>query len=95
MRNAIDLTSITFRWTSSSSRESVFSTTLDGSQRSPTTMIRIYLIFQIWLGDNCLQTLGNFLAAVPMTPEITSKPRFLLTSRTSGIAGVPSDNEIW
>ena len=31
MRNAIDLTSITFRWTSSSSRLSVFSTTLDGS----------------------------------------------------------------
>ena len=27
MRNAIDLTSITFRWTSSSSRQSVFSTT--------------------------------------------------------------------
>ena len=35
MRNAIDLTSITFRWTSSNSRQSVFSTTLDGSQRSP------------------------------------------------------------
>ena len=27
MRNAIDSTSITFRWTSSSSRQSVFSTT--------------------------------------------------------------------
>ena len=39
MRNAIDLTSITFRWTSSSSRQSVFFTTLNGSQRSPTTMI--------------------------------------------------------
>ena len=30
MRNAIDLTSITLRWTSSSSRQSVFSTTSDG-----------------------------------------------------------------
>ena len=55
----------------------------------------IYPIFQIWLGDKCLQTLRNFLAAVPMAPEMTSKPRFLLTSRTSGVAGVPSDNEIW
>ena len=36
MRNAIDLTSITFRWTSSSSWQSVFSTTLDGSKRSPS-----------------------------------------------------------
>ena len=35
MRNAIDLTSITLRWTSSSSQQSVFSMTLDGSQRSP------------------------------------------------------------
>ena len=31
MRNAINLTSITFRWTSSNSRQSIFSTTLDGS----------------------------------------------------------------
>ena len=30
MRNAIDLTSITFRWTSSSSQQSVFSTMLAG-----------------------------------------------------------------
>ena len=35
MRNAIDLMSIPLRWTSSSSRHSVFSTTLDGSQQSP------------------------------------------------------------
>ena len=35
MRNAIDLMSITLRWTSSSSRQSVFSTTLDGSQPLP------------------------------------------------------------
>ena len=40
MRNAIDLTSITLRWTSSSSRQSVFSTTLDGSQRSPMAASR-------------------------------------------------------
>ena len=36
MRNAIDLTSITFQWTSSSSQKSIFSTTLDGSQRLPS-----------------------------------------------------------
>ena len=35
MRNAIDFMSITLRWTSSSSRQSVFSTTSDGSQRLP------------------------------------------------------------
>ena len=35
MRNAINFTSITLRWTSSSSRQSVFSKTSDGSQRSP------------------------------------------------------------
>ena len=34
-RNAVDFTSITLRWTSSSSRQSVFSTTSDGAQRSP------------------------------------------------------------
>ena len=33
MRNAIDLISITLRWTSSSSRQSAFSVTLDRSQR--------------------------------------------------------------
>ena len=38
MRNAIDFTSITFRWTSSSSRQSVFSKTLDGSKRSPSSL---------------------------------------------------------
>ena len=36
-RNAIDFTSITLWWTSSSSRQSVFSTTSDGSQRSPNS----------------------------------------------------------
>ena len=40
MRNAIDLTSMTFRWTSSSSRQSVFSTTLDGSKRWPSKLIK-------------------------------------------------------
>ena len=35
MRNAIDFMSINLRWTSSSSQQSVFSTTSDGSQRSP------------------------------------------------------------
>ena len=35
MRNAIDFTSITLRWTSSCSRQSVFSTTSVGSQRLP------------------------------------------------------------
>ena len=34
MRNTIDLTSITFRWTLRGSWQPVFSTTLDGSQRS-------------------------------------------------------------
>ena len=36
MRNAIDLMSITFRWTSSSSRQCIFSMTLDGSRWLPS-----------------------------------------------------------
>ena len=36
MRNAIDLTSLTFQWSSSRSRQSIFSTILGGSQQSPS-----------------------------------------------------------
>ena len=47
MKNAIDFTSITLRWTSSSSQQSVFSTTSDGSQRSPNggeSLRSVYLV---------------------------------------------------
>ena len=46
-RNAVNFTSITLRWTSSSSRQSVFSTTSDRSQRSPNggkSLRSIYLV---------------------------------------------------
>ena len=47
MRNAIDFTLITLRWTSGSSRQSIFSTTSDGSQRLPNggkSRRRVYLV---------------------------------------------------
>ena len=47
MRNAIDFTSITLRWTLNSSQQSVFSMTSDGSQRSPNggeSRRRVYLV---------------------------------------------------
>ena len=51
-RNAIDFTSITLRWTLSSSQQSVFSTTSDGSQRSPNggeSPRSVYLVKINWV----------------------------------------------
>ena len=54
MRNAIDLTSITLRWTSSSSRQSVFSTTLDGLNDRQLAASRGRVFTWCKLGQNLL-----------------------------------------
>ena len=71
--NAIDSMSITFGWTWSSSPQSVFSTTLDGSQRSPISIYHDRSILPNIVGDKCLQMLGNFLAAVSVAPSWNDK----------------------
>ena len=71
MRNAIDFTSITLRSTLSSSRQSVFSTTSDGSQRSPNgheSQSSVYLV-KTWrikkvIWDQLLATKAEIIQSI-------------------------------
>ena len=49
-KNAIDFTSITLQWTSSSSRQSVFPTTSDGSQRLPNGGESLRSVYSVKIG---------------------------------------------
>ena len=57
MRNAINSTSITFRWTSSSSRQSVFSTTTIAkkTEENGSSRGRVFLF-----GQNCAMDVRTF-----------------------------------
>ena len=57
MINAIDLTSITFRWTLSSYRQSVFSTTLDAKKMAAGRGVFIWSK----LGQNLLEMTAELL----------------------------------
>ena len=60
MREAIDFMSITLRWTSSSSRQSVFSTTSDGSQRSPNGGESRRSVYLVKIGPKSLGDVRTF-----------------------------------
>ena len=60
MRNAINLTSITLRWILNSSRQSVFSTTSDGSQQSPNDGKSRRSVYLVKIGPKSLGDVRTF-----------------------------------